>query len=76
MKLVIKVGEATIEVEGEKLRATRIFAGAVPVEITETKSADESMQETMDKLAAAMRQAARTTPGMEPFANIEFRLKK
>lgn len=76
MKLIIKVGEATIEVEGEKLKATKIVGGAIPVEITEAKSKDEEAQECMDRMSAALRQAARTTPGMEALANVQIRLVK
>ncbi|MDP3882591.1 MAG: hypothetical protein Q8Q48_00860 [Candidatus Staskawiczbacteria bacterium] len=76
MKLVIKVGEATVEVEGQGLKATKIVAGALPVEITEGKSAEEGLQEIMDKLSDAMRQAARITPGMEALSDVQIRVKK
>lgn len=56
MKLVIKVGEATIEVEGENLKTTRIASTGVPVEVTAVKSTEEALQETLDKLAAKFRE--------------------
>lgn len=72
MKLVIKVGEATIEVEGENLKATRVAGSRIPVEVVVEKSRDEIAQEAMDRLAAKIREAAPRIANMCPGDRIEF----
>ena len=54
MKLVIKVGEATIEVEGENLKTTRVAGAGIPVEVIMAKSKEEALQETLDRLAMGL----------------------
>lgn len=51
MKIIIKVGDAQIEVEGQQLQVTKVASTGTTVEIKELKSKDEELQERLDRVA-------------------------
>ena len=60
MKMIIKVGQSEIEVEGEHLQVTKVTSVAgTAVEIKGLKSKEEALQELLDKATAGFQAAMR-----------------
>jgi predicted NBD/HSP70 family sugar kinase len=56
MKITIKVGDAQIEIEGEKLKVAKVTSSGTPVEVKESKTAEEALEECLAKMTAAFRE--------------------
>lgn len=57
MKLIIKVGDAMVEIEGAGLKATKVASAGVPVEIIQSKSREEETDELCERVTIGLRNA-------------------